>query len=167
MSQINFSRSPFPALGLTVASGCATRMDPIQSGDKIGRLRLDLEMLYNSVSGCSTEDTVDAHGSEHGTVSTTREASRRKTRKEIRGFDGRSSAMQRGKRGFHVEGFGHGSVSATEAAQTKSKDLEDELALPTFTGASVSQRIGSKILHFSCRGRHSPCRMFGRGGDIF
>lgn len=65
---MNFSRSPFPAFGLTVVGGNAQRSDPTQSSDKTARFRLDLEMLYNSVSGCSTDDDVDAHGSEHGTV---------------------------------------------------------------------------------------------------
>ncbi|CAN0421858.1 unnamed protein product, partial [Laminaria digitata] len=64
----DFSRSPYPAFGLTVAGGSATRSDPVEVGDKIGRLRLDLELAYNSVAGCSTDDSVDAHGSEHGTV---------------------------------------------------------------------------------------------------
>lgn len=67
--KVNFSRSPYPAFGLTVAGGSAARSDPLSQGDKIGRLRLDLEMVYNSVAGCSTDDNVDAHGSEHGTVS--------------------------------------------------------------------------------------------------
>ena len=52
-----------------MAGGSAARSDPVEVGDKIGRLRLDLELAYNSVAGCSTDDSVDAHGSEHGTVS--------------------------------------------------------------------------------------------------
>ena len=55
--------------GLTVAGGNAARSDPISASDRISRLRLDLEMVYNSVAGCSTDDSIDAHGSEHGTVS--------------------------------------------------------------------------------------------------
>ena len=51
-----------------MAGGSATRSDPLEVGDKVGRLRLDLELAYNSMAGCSTDDSVDAHGSEHGTV---------------------------------------------------------------------------------------------------
>lgn len=66
--QVKSARSPYPAFGLTVAAGSATREKALKPSDKVGRVRLDLEMLYNSVSGCSPDDGVDAHGSPHGMV---------------------------------------------------------------------------------------------------
>lgn len=68
---MNSARSPYPAFGLTVAGGSTSRSEPLRPNDKAGRLRLDLEMLYNSVSGCSADDDADAHGSPHGMVSLT------------------------------------------------------------------------------------------------
>lgn len=66
--QINFSRSPYPMFGLTASAGSAVRSDPTDASDKTARLRLDLELVYNSVAGPSTDDSVDSHGSPHGTV---------------------------------------------------------------------------------------------------
>lgn len=68
--QIDFSRSPYPIFGLTASAGSPVRSDPIEvRSDKIARLRMDLELVYNSVAGRSTDDLVDSHGSLHGTVS--------------------------------------------------------------------------------------------------
>lgn len=66
--QASLSKSPYPAFGLTVNRGDPARSDPTQPLGKVARYRSDLEVLYNSMSGCSTEDNVDAHGSEHGVV---------------------------------------------------------------------------------------------------
>lgn len=67
--QINFSRSPYPMFGLTASAGNPVRPSLLEvRSDKIARLRLDLELVYNSVAGRSTDDNVDSHGSPHGTV---------------------------------------------------------------------------------------------------
>lgn len=54
--------------GLTASAGSTVRSDPTDASEKIARLRLDLELVYNSVAGPSTDDSVDSHGSPHGTV---------------------------------------------------------------------------------------------------
>lgn len=55
--------------GLTASAGSPVRPSPLEvRSDKIARLRLDLELVYNSVAGRSTDDSVDSHGSPHGTV---------------------------------------------------------------------------------------------------
>ena len=55
--------------GLTASAGSPVRPSLLEvRSDKIARLRLDLELVYNSVAGRSTDDNVDSHGSPHGTV---------------------------------------------------------------------------------------------------
>lgn len=67
--QVNFSRSPYPIFGLTASAGSPVRSESIEvRADKIARLRMDLELVYNSAAGRSTDDNVDSHGSLHGTV---------------------------------------------------------------------------------------------------
>ncbi|CAN0442727.1 unnamed protein product [Pylaiella littoralis] len=66
---VNFSRSPYPIFGLTASAGSPVRSESIEvRADKIARLRMDLELVYNSVAGRSTDDNVDSHGSLHGTI---------------------------------------------------------------------------------------------------
>eukprot|EP00903_Cladosiphon_okamuranus_P010988 g10377.t1 len=77
---INFSRSPYPMFGLTASAGSPVRPSLLEvRSDKIARLRLDLELVYNSVAGRSTDDNVDSHGSPHGTIPSSPEEVQDKT----------------------------------------------------------------------------------------
>ncbi|CAN0454479.1 unnamed protein product, partial [Hapterophycus canaliculatus] len=90
--QINFSRSPYPMFGLTASAGSAVRSDPIEASDKTARLRSDLELVYNSVAGPSTDDCVDSHGSPHGTIPSSAEEVEDKTLDWLFGLPSSSSS---------------------------------------------------------------------------
>ncbi|CAN0147427.1 unnamed protein product [Ectocarpus sp. 4 AP-2014] len=138
---VNFSRAPYPTFGLTAAAGSLVRSEPIEKTDKIGHLRLDLELVYNSVAGRSTDDCVDSHGSPHGTIPSSPEEVQDKTLDWLYSLPPALQAGQEGAVGGVEERGAAGEEAVSAAAIVKEEEKEAGRR-----GSGTSNRCGGSSL---------------------
>eukprot|EP00752_Nemacystus_decipiens_P004125 g3774.t1 len=147
---INFSRSPYPMFGLTASAGSPVRPSQLEvRSDKIARLRLDLELVYNSVAGRSTDDNVDSHGSPHGTIPSSPEEVQDKTLDWLFSLPSSSSSSSTPKRNTdRTVGGGKDVKESEEGGQPISTNHGASSLTSSYEGGLVTSGVNTpeKIL---------------------